>query len=137
MTLKYDLKHLSLYIAIITFFSGAFQMCFPVFMLSIIGTGNTHIENMLSTEGASSASHFFRIVGMFMLLFGGMLWQSITCNQGTKIIAFWSTLQKFGAVVAVCYGTYLAYFSWLALTVAAFDALSTVILCLYYRQLKH
>jgi len=98
-------------IALATVLSGALQMFCPALVLGIVG-------------GASdpTSRHFFAIIGMFMVLFGGMAFQGLLQWRPTPM--FWSALQKLGASAAVGCGVYRHLFSPVALGVAGFDLIS-------------
>lgn len=108
------------FIAAITVLSGLVQMLKPDFILTII-----------SGEQMPGNLHSFAIVGMFMVLFGGLLLHALFSCDHHPIAIFWSGLQKIGAFAAVSLGVYKGVFSWLALGVAIFD-LASGLLILYY-----
>lgn len=113
---------IALAIAVITIVSGAVQMVAPQFVLQLI-----------SAEVTPTSRHFFSIVGMFMLLFGGALWQAL-CSEGPQGTVFlWAGLQKMGAAAAVGLGVKSAVFAKLALLVAGFDFLSGLLIFAYWR----
>jgi hypothetical protein len=102
-------------VAAATVASGAVQMLAPSFVLGMVGGAPT-----------ASADHFFAIVGMFMVLFGGLCLQGLV--QWSAAPLFWSALQKFGAVAAVALGVCHHVFGPLALGVAGFDLVSGLLL---------
>jgi hypothetical protein len=102
-------------IALATLLSGAAQMTCPSLVLRLVGG-----------ETGPSQGHFFGIIGMFMVLFGGLLFQGL--SQGAPIALFWAGLQKFGAAAAVGLGAANHLFSPLAWAVAGFDLLSGLII---------
>ena len=121
-------KHLILLlklIAVITVISGLIQMIVPGFMLGFIGG-----------ETSPGANHSFGIVGMFMVLFGGLLLQALFAKTPQPIAVFWCGLQKFGATAAVTLGVVRGLFSWLALSVAAFDLFSAVLIFVYWWSIR-
>ncbi|MFY9269449.1 MAG: hypothetical protein WAO55_06840 [Candidatus Manganitrophaceae bacterium] len=113
-------------IAVITILSGAVQAIVPQFILRLIGAATT-----------PSDQHFFAIIGMFMVLFGGALWQALQSRSSQPIVIFWASLQKFGAAVAVGLGVFKGIFSMLGLGVAAFDLLSGVIGIVYWYRIRN
>lgn len=125
MSLEKLLYRLLLIISILTVLSGATQMFFPGLVLRI-----------LSAEVTPTTSHFFAIVGMFMIGFGGVFAQSLLSGKPDPIVAFWASMQKFGAAVMVGLGVMHGLFSWLALGVAGFDLLSGLLAILYWRKLS-
>jgi hypothetical protein len=112
-------------IAAITVASGAGQVVAPRLVLRVVG-GDT---------ASDSAAHFFGIVGMFMVLFGGLLWQSLR-EPPAPVGVFWAGLQKLGAAGAVGLGVARGLFSSLALGVAGFDLLSGVLALWYWRRTR-
>lgn len=109
-------------IGIVTVLSGAVQMIWPAWVLSMIG-GST----------SPTSDHFFGIVGMFMVLFGGLTLHGVFVRSAPAIL--WSGLQKFGAVAAVAIGVLHGLFAPVALAVAAFDLLSGVVMLTYWRRI--
>ncbi len=108
-------------IAVLTVVSGLVQMFAPGFVLQVV-----------SAQITPTSTHFFAIVGMFMFLFGGALWQAL-CSDGPETVVFiWSGLQKIGAAGAVGLGVHNAIFSKLSLLVASFDLLSGVLIFAYW-----
>jgi hypothetical protein len=112
-------------IAVLTFFSGLGQMIFPSFVLGIVGA-NADV----------TSAHFFGIVGMFMALFGGLLWQTLSNPNSQDTPIFWSALQKLGAATAVPLGVIKGVFSFIALGVAGFDFFSAILLFIYWNHLR-
>lgn len=109
-------------IALLTVISGAVQMVAPQFVLKLI-----------AAEITGTSRHFFAIVGMFMVLFGGALWQAL-CSEGPQGIVFlWAGLQKIGAAAAVGLGVTQAIFGKVALLVAGFDLLSGLLIFACWR----
>jgi hypothetical protein len=101
-------------------------MVVPGFVLGVVAGG----------EGPK-AEHFFGIVGMFMVLFGGLLLHDLAHEEGSRgdrVVLLWCALQKLGASAAVGLGVAHGVFSSLALGVAGFDLLSGVIFLLYRRD---
>lgn len=113
------------FIAAITVLSGLVQMLKPDFILAII-----------SGEQTPGNHHSFAIVGMFMVLFGGLLLNALLSCEHHPIALFWSGLQKLGAFGAVSLGVYKGLFSWLALSVALFDLASGLLILFYYLRVK-
>lgn len=119
------LYYLVMAIAAITLVSGLVQMLAPRFVLHLI-----------SAEITATSAHFFGIVGMFMLLFGGALLQEVFSTPAQPIIALWAALQKFGAVAAVILGVVKGIFSPLALLVSSFDLVSALIVFAYWSRIR-
>jgi hypothetical protein len=112
-------------IAVITIFSGLVQMIAPGFEL-----------RLLSGEVTATSRHFFGIIGMFMVLFGGALGHALLSSAHHPIILFWAGLQKFGAFVAVGLGVLHHLFSPLALSVAIFDLVSALLVLSYWLLIR-
>lgn len=113
-------------IAAITVASGLVQMVRPQWILAVVGG-----------ETAPAASHFFGIVGMFMVLFGGLLWQALTAPRPQPIPVFWCGLQKLGATIAVGLAVSRDLLSGLALGVAGFDLLSAILIIVYWLAIRN
>ena len=118
------LRAVLLAIAGITVISGAVQVIDPAFVLTMVGAAT-----------GSAVQHFFGIVGMFMVLFGGMLLHALLAGDSSPLPVLWAGLQKFGAAAAVGLGVARAVFSDAALAVAGFDFLSGVLIFLYWRTM--
>lgn len=112
-------------IAIITVVSGLLQMLRPGWVLAIVGGVST-----------DTSRHFFGIVGMFMVLFGAMLWQSMVSPRPQPLPVFWCGMQKLGATLAVGLGVSRELFSWMALPVAGFDFLSFIVILVYWLTIR-
>jgi len=112
-------------IAVITVVSGLTQMLAPRFVLNVVGG-----------EITSASEHFFGIVGMFMLLFGGALLHEVFSPSLQPIVALWAGLQKIGAVAGVGLGVSRGIFSPLALLVAGFDFVSALIIFWYWLRIR-
>jgi len=106
-------------IAALTVVSGAVQMIWPAFVLNSVG-GQT----------GPASEHFFGIIGMFMVLFGGLALHAV--RVGSPPALLWCGLQKFGAVLAVILGIRHSAFSLVALPVAGFDLASALCITLYW-----
>jgi hypothetical protein len=114
-----------LIIAVLTVISGFTQMIMPSFVLNFIG----------GDIGASN-NHSFGIIGMFMLLFGGMVLHAIYQANTSKTVIFWAGLQKIGAAIAVGLAIQKGLFNGLAGLVAGFDLISGVLFFLFWRKLE-
>ena len=112
-------------IAVITIFSGLVQIIAPGREL-----------RLLSAEATPTSEHFFAIVGMFMVLFGGLLLHALFSPSPQPVAVLWAGLQKFGAAAAVGLGVRNAVFASLALLVAMFDLVSGVIVITYWLSIK-
>ncbi len=103
--------------------SGAVQLVAPEFVLGIV-----------SAKIDGTTSHFFAIVGMFMVLFGGLLLHALATEPPTlhhRVALLWCALQKLGASAAVGLGVVHDVFSPLAVAIAGFDLVSGVIIWRY------
>jgi membrane protein implicated in regulation of membrane protease activity len=89
----------------------------------------------LSAESTAASRQLFATIGMFMVLFGGMMLQALLGENGQPVAVLWSGLQKFGASIAVVIGVTHQIFSGLALLVAGFDFVSGILILLYWRAL--
>lgn len=114
-----------LLISIVTIFSGATQMFMPNFVLSTIHADIT-----------PTSAHFFAIVGMFMILFGGLMLHAIYSAVPQRPAIFWCAMQKLGAFGAVGLGVINGIFGVIALAVALFDLFSGLLYLYYLKQSK-
>ncbi len=112
-------------ISILTVVSGAVQAYVPGFILGFIGG-----------EATAGNLHSFGIVGMFMVLFGGMLLHALLSRRHHPVVVLWAGLQKFGAFGAVGLGVMRGLFSTLALGVAVFDLLSACLILWYWLTIR-
>ena len=109
-----------LLISVLTVASGLGQLIRPDLILRLIG-GDT----------SPGAVHSFGIIGMFMVLFGGMLLQALLTAGDHSVAVLWAGLQKFGAAGAVGLCVMKGIFSPLALGVALFDLISGMLIVAY------
>ena len=112
-------------ISVLTIISGLTQVVMPGFVLNVIGA-----------EISDISKHLFGIVGMFMVLFGGLLLHTVYQTHTSRTAVFWCALQKLGAFVAVSLGVYNELFSWMAMGVAVFDLISGILFLYYIKILK-
>ena len=108
-----------------TVLSGLVQALAPRFVLGLVGGAAT-----------PGGAHSFGIVGMFMVLFGGLLLHALAARGDASVPLLWAGLQKLGAAGAVGLGVARALFGPLALAVAVFDLLSGVLILLYRRRAR-
>ncbi|HEX8180001.1 MAG TPA: hypothetical protein VF525_10700 [Pyrinomonadaceae bacterium] len=116
---------LLLLIAAATALTGLVQALAPASLL-----------HLLDADATTTSSHFFAIVGMFMLLFGGATMHALLSERHHPVVILWSSLQKFGAAGAVGLGVGRGVFSTLALAVAIIDFLSGVLGFLYWLRIR-
>jgi hypothetical protein len=116
---------LLLLIAAMTALTGAIQAAVPGFLL-----------RFLSAETTMTSQHFFAIVGMFMVLFGGATLHALLSRKHHPVVILWSSLQKFGASVAVGLGVLNGVFSSLAWVVAGVDFVSGVLAIWYWSRIR-
>jgi len=124
MNHKY-IRLLVLIISVVTIVSGAVQIFSPAFVLSSI-----HGVIIPATN------HEFAMIGMFMVLFGGIMLHSLYSVNTDSVIVLWSGLQKLGASAAVFLAIRKNLFAPVAAFVAGFDLLSSLIFFYYYRLMK-
>ncbi len=113
-----------LMISIATIVSGAVQLVNPAFVLGFI-------EGDINP----ASKHFFAIVGMFMVLFGGLMIHAIYSAKPQPSAILWSAFQKLGAFAAVSLGIIKGIFSILAIGVAGFDLFSGLLFLYYLRSM--
>ena len=116
---------LLLLIAASTALTGAVQVIAPAFIL-----------RQLSAEVTITSAHFFAIVGMFMVLFGGATLHALLSRKHHPVVILWSSFQKFGASGAVALGVQRGVFSSLAIIVAVVDLLSGLLAFWYWRRIR-
>ena len=119
------LRFVLLAIAAITVVSGLVQAIMPTFVLGIIGA-----------EAGSVGAHSFGIVGMFMVLFGGLLWEGLAPRGPIPTALRWAGLQKLGAAGAVALAVARGLFGPLAAGVATFDLLSGILIFVYLMRAR-
>jgi hypothetical protein len=112
-------------IAAATVLTGATQVVVPAFVLHFLKAGVT-----------KTSAHFFAIVGMFMVLFGGATLHALFSARHHPVVILWSCLQKFGASAAVACGVSRGVFSQLAYAVAVVDFLSGVLALWYWLRIR-
>jgi hypothetical protein len=103
--------------------SGAFQALLPGVVLRV-----------LRADRSAPSRHLFATIGMFMVVVGGGFWQALGRPARDPVIALWAALQKWGAAGAVALGVRRGVFSPVALAVAAFDAVSGVLVLEWWRR---
>ena len=107
-------------VGVLTIVSGAVQVAAPAFVLGFVGG-----------DASPPSRHFFGIVGMFMVLFGGALVHGLAGAAPDRVVLLWTGLQKLGASAAVGLGVARGLFVPLALAVAGFDLASGVVIFLF------
>lgn len=110
----------------LTIVSGLLQILAPEFVLNIIGGDITE-----------STSYMFGIIGMFMMLFGGLLLHALLSEADHPVAVLWCALQKFGAGIAITLAVGNGLFSLLALGVAVFDLFSGVLIAIYWYSINN
>lgn len=118
-------RNLLLFIAVATIATGFSQVIAPGFVLGI-----------MHGEATPTSSHFFAIIGMFMMLFGGLMWQALRTRPEQPIPLFWAALQKLGAFAAVAIAVQRGLLSPLAWAVALFDLFTGVLALWYWNRIR-
>ncbi|MEO3939594.1 hypothetical protein V3C41_00755 [Paenarthrobacter nicotinovorans] len=111
-------------IAIITVLTGAIQVPFGGQVLQLIGADSTPVTRQL-----------FGTVGMFMIVVGGLLLNTLLNDPPSPEVVLWSALQKTGAFGAVGIGVLNGVFAPIALMVAFFDLATGILLLIHWRRL--
>ncbi len=114
-----------LLIAGITVISGAVQAVVPGVLL-----------RLLHSQDDPTARHFFGIVGMFMVLFGGLFLHALLSRVPQPAAVLWASFQKIGAFGAVALGVLHHLFAPMALAVAGFDLLSGILGLAYWCAMR-
>lgn len=117
-------RTLLLVIAVVTAISGSAQVIAPGAVLELLGSRNSGTSRQL-----------FATVGMFMMVVGGLLGQTLLRPVPDPDVVLWTGLQKFGAFLAVSIGVMNRVFALPALGVALFDLATAVLLTMYWRGL--
>jgi len=112
-------------ITVVMIVSGAAQLIAPDVILRAIGGDHT-----------PATLHFFSMSGMFTMLFGGMLWQSLHARTMLTIPLFWAALQQLGAAAAVGLGVSRGLMSPLALLVALLELACGIALLWYWSRVR-
>ena len=112
-------------IAALTVATGAAQVLAPRRVLS-----------PLAAQDDATTGHLFGTVGMFMVVVGGGLLNTLVRPAHNPGVVFFAGLQKIGASIAVALGVRRRIFSPPALLVAGFDLLSGVLAFAYWRRLR-
>jgi hypothetical protein len=112
-------------IGALTVVTGALQVATPGFVLG-----------QLAVDSNAASLHLFAIIGMFMVLFGGLLLHALSAATPQPTALLWVGFQKLGAAVAVGIGVMNGVFSPLAWLVAGFDLLSGALILAYWRAVK-
>ncbi len=119
------LRRAMIAIAALTVATGAAQVLAPRRVLS-----------PLAAQDDATTGHLFGTVGMFMVVVGGGLLNTLLRPAHNPGVVFFAGLQKIGASIAVALGVRRRIFSPPALLVAGFDLLSGVLAFAYWRRLR-
>lgn len=119
------LRRAMIAIAALTVATGAAQVLAPRRVLS-----------PLAVQDDATTAHLFGTVGMFMVVVGGGLLDTLVRPAHNPGVIFFAGLQKIGASIAVALGVRRRIFSPPALLVAGFDLLSGVLAFAYWRRLR-
>lgn len=119
------LRRVLLAIGVITVVSGAVQAAVPDRLL-----------RLLAARDDDAARTMFATIGMFMVVAGGTLVQGLLSSTRQPVIVLWAAVQKFGAAVAVTTGVRRRVYSPLALLVAGFDLLTSVLAALHWARIR-
>ncbi|MDH6236028.1 hypothetical protein [Cryobacterium sp. CG_9.6] len=112
-------------LAVITALTGVAEIVAPNALLRLLGADPTPL-----------AAQLFGTVGLFMIVVGALLAQSLLRRVPHRDVVLWSGVQKAGAVVAVSLGVAQQLFGTIALLVAAFDLATAALLFVYWRRLR-
>jgi len=116
---------LLLLIAIGTAISGIVQLLSPKFVLTMVGAATT-----------SDVSYFFAIIGMFMALFGALVINALLDVADHPVAILWAAMQKLFAAVVVWVGVRQGIFGPMALGIAGFDLITSVLMFVYWRRIR-
>jgi hypothetical protein len=124
--MKKNLPVLIAIISILTLISGLVQMIAPSFVLGIVGASQT-----------ATSQYFFALVGMFMVLFGGLMLATVYQAPVNRTAVVFCALQKLGACIAVTIGFSRGLFALSALGIALFDGFSGLLFLYYLKTLNY
>jgi hypothetical protein len=99
-------------------------------------TAPTFVLGLLRADVSGIGPYLFRIVGMFMALFGGLIVQSLLDPRHHPVAIQWSGIQKVGAGIAVAIGVMTGAFRTLAWSVSLFDLASGILLFVYLKRIN-
>jgi hypothetical protein len=116
-------RGLCVIIGVITAVSGLFLLAFPKTALNLLDAGTT-----------DPASYLFGLIGMFMLLFGGLLIDTSRRVDPAPVALFWCAIQKVAATIAMFVGLISDVYGWLALLLVLFDGLSALVIWALWRR---
>lgn len=119
------LRRVLMVIGVLTVVTGAVQAIVPQFIL-----------RLLSAKTDQASRSLFATVGMFMVVAGGTLVNGLLSPVRQPIIVLWAAAQKLGAAVFVTSGVRRGVFSPLALVVAGFDFLTSVLALAYWARIR-
>ncbi|WP_197059314.1 hypothetical protein [Cryobacterium sp. MLB-32] len=122
---QHPLRAVLVAIAAITALTGVAEILAPAAVLTVLGAVPTPL-----------ATQLFATVGLFMVVVGGLLTQSLLRRTPHRDVVFWSGLQKAAASVAVGVGVFTGVFDRIALLVSAFDLATAVLLYVYWQRLR-
>ncbi|WP_223632237.1 patatin-like phospholipase family protein [Corallococcus sp. EGB] len=91
---------------------------------------------LLHANASAAPVHFFRFMGMFLVLFGCMLLHGLHEPRENQAAFLWSGLQKVGSCVLVLIAVARGLMSPLGLSLAAFDAVAAVLALGFYASLR-
>jgi hypothetical protein len=112
-------------ISAITLVTGLVQIAVPGFVLALVGANRD-----------ATSEQLFATIGMFMAIFGAMLFQALRSSSNQRIVVFWASVQKFGASVAVFIGIQKHIYSGLAPLIATFDGISGCLIFWYWARMR-
>jgi hypothetical protein len=124
--MKKNLPILIALISVFTLIAGLVQMVAPGFVLGVVGASQT-----------ATSQYFFALIGMFMVLFGGLMLVTVYQAPVNRAAVVFCALQKLGACLAVTIAFSHGLFAWPALGVALFDGFSGLLFLYYLRILTY
>lgn len=122
---RHPLRAVLVALGVVTAVTGVAEILAPAALLSLLGAEPTPL-----------ATQLFATVGLFMVVVGGLLTQSLLRRTPHRDVVFWSAVQKAGAVVAVSVAVLNGVFGPIALLVAALDLATAALLAVYWKRLR-
>ena len=91
--------------------------------------------HLIATDQTALTAHFFATVGMFMVITGALFLQSLLAHSNEPAIPFWIVVQKAASAVLMAWAVLRGLLFPLAYLVAAFDAVTAMLVFVFWRRL--
>jgi hypothetical protein len=91
--------------------------------------------HLIATDQTALTAHFFATIGMFMVITGALFLQTLLTRSREPAIPFWIGMQKAASAVLMAWAVLRGLLFPLAWLVAAFDAVTAVLVFVFWRRL--